>query len=87
MHDQVNITEAIRIGALTCSGNAHLNCVAAVGIDVLNSDHEHVIDVIQHFTKPDIENQWNQACQLEDEMAAERFYFYVFYVAVISVFS
>ena len=38
-----------------------------------NGDPEHVIDVIPHFTKPDIEDQWNQACQLEDAMVAEIF--------------
>jgi hypothetical protein len=29
-----------------------------------------VIDVIPDFTKPDIEDQWNQAFQLEDAMVA-----------------
>ena len=33
-----------------------------------------MIDAIPDFTKPDIANQWNQACQLEDAMAAEIFY-------------
>ena len=38
-----------------------------------NGDLEHVIDVIPNFTKSDIENQWNQARQLEDVMVAEIF--------------
>ena len=33
-----------------------------------------MIDDIQDFTKPDIEDQWNQACQLEDGMIAENLY-------------
>jgi hypothetical protein len=41
--------------------NAHLNYVTATGIDVWNGDPEHVIDVIPDFTKPDIEDRWNQA--------------------------
>jgi hypothetical protein len=41
-----------------------------MGIDVLNGYPEHVIDVIPYFTKPDIEDQWNQARQLEDAMVA-----------------
>jgi hypothetical protein len=53
--------------------NAHLNYVTATGIDVWNDDPEHVIDVIPDFTKPDIEDQWNQARQLEDAMVAEIF--------------
>jgi hypothetical protein len=51
--------------------NAHLNYVTATGIDVRNDDPEHVIDVIPDFTKPDIEDRWNQAQQLEDAMVAE----------------
>ena len=39
-----------------------------------NGDPEHVIDVIPDFTKPDIKDQWNQACQLEDAMVAEIIY-------------
>jgi len=38
---------------------------------VWNGDLEHVIDVIPDFTKPEIEDQWNQARQLEDAMVAE----------------
>jgi len=45
---------------------------------VWNSDLEHVIDVIPHFTKPDIEDKWNQACQLEDDMVAEVFNTFVY---------
>jgi len=41
---------------------------------VCNGDPEHVIDVISYFTKPDIEDQWNQARQLEDVMASEIFF-------------
>ena len=52
--------------------NTHLNYVTATGIDVWNGDPEHVVDVIPDFTKPDIEDQWNQARhQLEDAMIAE----------------
>jgi hypothetical protein len=40
---------------------------------VWNGDPEHVIDIIPDFTKPDIEDQWNQARQLEDAMVAEIF--------------
>jgi hypothetical protein len=65
------MAEARRIGASTCDVNAHLNYVNATGIVVWNSYHEHVIDVITLFSKPDIEDQWNQACQLEDAMVAE----------------
>ena len=37
-----------------------------------NGDHGHVIiDVIPNFTKPDIEDQWNQARHLKDAMVAE----------------
>ncbi len=39
-----------------------------------NGDPEHVIDVIPDFTKPDIKDQWNQACQLEDAMVAKIFH-------------
>ena len=53
--------------------NSHLNYVAATGLDVLNGDPEHVIYVIPDFTKPDIEEQWNQARRLEDAMVAEIF--------------
>ena len=53
---------------------AHLNYITATGIDVWNGDPEHVIDVIPNFTKPDIEDQRNQACQLEDAMVAEIIY-------------
>ena len=73
LDNPVNIAEAIRIGAPTCEVNAHLNYVNATGIDVWNGDPEHVIDVIPDFTKPDIEDQWNQARQLEDAMVAEIF--------------
>ncbi len=38
-----------------------------------NGDPEHVIDVIPYFNEPDIEDQWNQARQLEDDMVAEIF--------------
>ncbi len=38
-----------------------------------NGDLEHLIDVIQNFTKPDIEDQWNQARQVEDAMVADIF--------------
>ncbi len=69
--DPVNIAEAIRIGAPTCDVNAHINYVTTTGIYVLNGDPKHVIDVIPDFTKPDIEDQWNQARQLEDVMVAE----------------
>jgi hypothetical protein len=41
---------------------------------VWNGDPEEVIDGIPDFTKPDIEDQWNQARQLEDAMVAEIFY-------------
>jgi hypothetical protein len=41
---------------------------------VWNGDPEHVIDVIPDFTKPDIEDQWNQARLLEEAMVAEIFY-------------
>jgi hypothetical protein len=41
---------------------------------VWNDDPEHVIDVIPDFTLPDIEDEWNQACRLEDAMVAEIFY-------------
>jgi hypothetical protein len=37
-----------------------------------SGDPEHVIDVIPHFTKLDIEDQWNQARQLEDVMVAKK---------------
>jgi hypothetical protein len=73
--DPVNITEAVRIGAPTCDVNAHLNYVTATGIDAWNGDPEHVIDVIpSDFTKPDIEDQWNYARQLEDAMVAKIIY-------------
>ena len=38
-----------------------------------NGDTEHAIDVIPYFTKPDIEDQRNQARHLEDAMVAEIF--------------
>ena len=53
--------------------NAHLNYVTSTGIDVWNDDPEHVIDVIPYFTRPDIEDHWNQARQLKDAMVAEIF--------------
>ena len=36
-----------------------------------NGDLEHVNDVIPNFTKPDIEDKWNQARQLENAIVAE----------------
>ncbi len=39
----------------------------------MNGDPEHVIDVIPDFTKPGIEDKWNQARHLEDAMVAEIF--------------
>ena len=42
-----------------------------------NSDPEHVMDVIQDFTEPDIEDHWEQACTLEDDMVDEIFNSYV----------
>ncbi len=39
-----------------------------------NSDLEHVMDVIPDFTKPDIEDKWNHARQLEDAMVGEILY-------------
>ena len=47
-----------------------------------NGDLEHVIHVIQDFTKPDIEDIWNEARQLEDPMVAE-----IFHSSVCAVFS
>ena len=38
-----------------------------------NDDPEHIIDVIPYFTKPNIEDQWDQARQLEDAMVAKIF--------------
>ena len=73
MDDPVDISKDIRIGAPTYDDNAHPNYVIATGIDEWNSDHEHVINVIPDFTKPDIEDHWNQACHLEDAMVAEIF--------------
>jgi len=67
------MAEAIQIGFPTCDCNAHLNYVTATRIDVWNSDHEHVTDIIQDCIKSDIEDQWNQACQLEDAMVARIF--------------
>jgi hypothetical protein len=55
LDDHVNKAEAIRIGAPICDVNAHLHFGAATRIDVWKSDHEHVIDVIPEFTKPNIE--------------------------------
>ena len=54
--------------------NAHPNYVTAAGMDVWNSYPEHVMDAILDFTRPDIEDQWNQTRQLEDAMVAEIFY-------------
>jgi len=71
LDDPVNIAKAIRIGAPTCDVNAHLNYVTATGFYVWNDDPEHVIDFIPNITKPYIEDQWNQARQLEDAMVAE----------------
>ena len=48
-----------------------MNYVTATEINARNGDPEHVIDIILGFTKPDIENQWNQARQLKDAMVAE----------------
>ena len=39
-----------------------------------NSDHDHVIDVILDLTKPDIEDQRNQACQIEDAIIVMFFF-------------
>jgi hypothetical protein len=61
LDDPVNIAKVVRIGAPTCDANAHQNHVTATGIDVWNDDRENVVDVIPDFTKPDIEDQWNQA--------------------------
>ena len=74
LDDPVNIAKAARIGAPTCDVNAHLNYVAATGIDVWNGDPKHVIDVITYFTKPDIQDQWNQARQFEEVMVAKIIY-------------
>ncbi len=38
-----------------------------------NGDPERVIDVIPDFTKPDIEDRWNQARQHEDVIIDEMF--------------
>ena len=70
MDDLVNIAESIRDRSPTCDVNAHLNYVSVSGIDLWNGNPKHVIDVIPDFTKPDIEDQWNQAFQLEDAMVA-----------------
>jgi hypothetical protein len=67
------MAEAIRIGALPCDINARLNYVIATGFDMWNGDPEHVIVVIPNLTKLDIEDQWNQARQLEDVTVAEIF--------------
>ena len=71
------MVEAIRIGAPTCDVNACLNYVIATGIDVWNGDPEHVIEVIPYLTLPYIQDQRNQARQLEDAKIAEIFYSYV----------
>ena len=59
------IAKYIRVGAPTCDVNGHLNYVNETGIDVWNSDPEHVIDVISDVTKPGIDNECNQARLLE----------------------
>ena len=71
------MTEAIRIDAPTYDANTHSNYVTANGIDVCNGDPEHAIDATPDVTKPTIEDQWNQARQLEDAMVAENFHSYV----------
>ena len=69
LDDPANIAQSIRIGAPTCNViNAHLNFVTVTEICVWNGNPEQVIDVIPDFTKSDIEDQWNQARQLEDAM-------------------
>ena len=73
MDDPVNIAEAIRTSSPTCDVKAHLNYVSAARIGVKNSYHKHVIDVVPDFTKLDIEDQREQACELEDAMLAEIF--------------
>jgi len=73
LDEPVNIEEVVRIGAPTCDVNSNLNNVTQTGIDVWNGDPEQVSNVIQNFTKPDIEDPLNQACQLEDAMVAEMF--------------
>ena len=73
MDDHVNIAKAIRIGVSTSDVNAHLNYAIATEIDMWNSDRDYVIDVIADFTKPDIEDKWNQACQLENAIVNEFF--------------
>jgi hypothetical protein len=54
-------------------------------MDGWNSDLEHVIDDIPDFTKPNIDDQWNQACQLEDAMVAAKKNLMSLHVAVIGV--
>ena len=77
MDDLVNIAEAIRISAPICDFNAHLDYATTTETFVCNSVHEHVINVIPDFTKPDIEDHCNQACQLKNAMDAENFYSFV----------
>ncbi len=60
------MVEAIRIGATTCEVNAYFNYVTLAGVDAWNDEPEHGIYVIADFTKPSINDKWNQACQLED---------------------
>jgi hypothetical protein len=55
LEDPVNISEAIRIGATTYKVNALQSYVIATGIYMWNGDPEHVIGVIPHFTKANIE--------------------------------
>ena len=62
LNDPLNLAEAHRIGAPTFDVNANLNYVTVTRIDEWNCDPKHVIDVIPDFTKPHIEDQWNQAC-------------------------
>ena len=65
------MAEAIRFGAPTCDVNAHLNYDTTTGIDMWIGDPEHMIDGIPNFTKPYIEDKWNQARHLEDVMVTE----------------
>jgi len=71
LDDPINIAKAIRICAPICDVNAHLNYVTAARIDVWNKNPGHFIDAIPDFTKSDIEDQWNQARELEDALVAE----------------
>ncbi len=61
INDPVNIAQAIRIGAPICDVNALPKYFTTKEVVVRNGDLEHLFDVIPYFTKPDIEDQWNQA--------------------------